>query len=57
MDAILKPVAWLGSTKKDLLALPKEVQGKVGFALYQAQSGQMPEDAKPLKGFGGASVQ
>ena len=57
MDVILKPVAWLGSTKKDLLALPKEVQGKVGFALYQVQCGQMPEDAKPLKGFGGASVQ
>jgi len=57
MDVILKPVVWLSSTKKDLLALPKEVRGKVGFALYQAQSGQMPEDAKPLKGFGGASVQ
>lgn len=57
MHVTLKPVAWLGSTKKDLLALPKEVQGKVGFALYQVQSGQMPEDAKPLKGYGGASVQ
>lgn len=53
----LKPVEWLSSTKKDLLALPEGVRGKVGFALYQAQSGQMPEDAKPLKGFGGASVQ
>ena len=28
----------------------------MGFALYQAQIGQMNVNAKPLKGFGGASV-
>lgn len=28
----------------------------MGFALYQAQVGGMSERAKPLKGFGGASV-
>jgi phage-related protein len=53
----LKPVWWIGSTKKDLLALPEEVQHQIGFALYQVQLGKMPDEAKPLKGYGGASVQ
>jgi phage-related protein len=57
MAAPVKPVWWIGSTKKDLLALPEEVQSQVGFALYQVQCGKMPDEAKPLKGYGGASVQ
>jgi hypothetical protein len=28
----------------------------VGFALYAAQNGEMNPSAKPMKGFGGASV-
>jgi phage-related protein len=57
MAGPLKPVWWIGSTKEDLLALPEEVQHQVGFALYQVQLGKVPAEAKPLKGFGGASVQ
>ena len=37
VDEIVKPVWWIGSTKKDLLALPEEVQHQVGFALFQAR--------------------
>ncbi len=29
---------------------------EMGFALYEAQCGMKPLDAKPLKGFGGANV-
>jgi phage-related protein len=43
--------------KKDLLALPEEVQHEVGFILYEVQCGRMPPEVKPLKGYGGASVQ
>lgn len=57
MDARVKPVAWIGSTKKDLLALPEAVQKEVGFVLFQVQCGKMPPEVKPLQGFGGASVQ
>jgi len=32
----LKPLRWIGSTKKDLLAMPEEVQQAFGFALFQA---------------------
>lgn len=52
----LKPVRWIGSSRRDLRALPKAVRQKVGFALYFAQHGQKHESAKSLKGFGGAGV-
>jgi phage-related protein len=47
---------WVGSSKKDLLAMPDEVQQTFGFALYQAQIGHLHSDAKPLKGFGSAGI-
>lgn len=37
--------------------MPEAVQKEVGFILYQVQCGKMPPEAKPLKGFGGVSVQ
>jgi len=52
----LKPVSWIGMSRKDLSGFPTEVQKAVGFALYQAQRGSKHVDAKPLKGFGGAGV-
>jgi phage-related protein len=52
----LKPLFWVGSSKKELLALPGEVVHVFGYALYLAQIGGKHEQAKPLKGFGSASV-
>jgi phage-related protein len=52
----LKTLHWVGSSKKDLLAIPCEVVDVFGFALHLAQSGKKHDQAKPLKGFGGASV-
>ena len=37
-------------------ALPLPVRRTFGYALYAAQLGETPPDAKPLKGFGGAGV-
>ncbi|MGB7985434.1 MAG: type II toxin-antitoxin system RelE/ParE family toxin [Terracidiphilus sp.] len=47
---------WIGSAKKDLLAMPDHVQQSFGFALYHAQIGLLHPDAKPLKGFGSAEI-
>lgn len=47
---------WIGSAKKDLLAMPDVVQQVFGFALYHAQIGSIHPDAKPLKGFGSAGI-
>jgi phage-related protein len=52
----LKPVEWIGSSLKDMRALPEDVQDVFGFALFMAQSGGKHPDAKPLKGFTGAGV-
>jgi phage-related protein len=52
----LRPVAWIGSSRKDLSAFPLDVRQVMGFALYLAQTGEKHGAAKPLKGFGGAGV-
>ena len=51
-----KPLAWLGSSKKDLMALPVGVRKFFGHALDFAQRGERHDSAKVLKGFGGAGV-
>jgi phage-related protein len=51
-----KPLAWIGSSKKDLMALPLEVRKFFGHALDFAQRGDKHDAAKVLKGFGGAGV-
>jgi len=51
-----KPLIWIGSSRKDLQNLPRDVQRFFGFALDFAQRGEKHDDAKVLKGFGGAGV-
>ena len=52
----LKPLYWVGSSKRDLLSLPEPVVDLFGYALYLAQDGKKHGQAKPLKGFGSAGV-
>ena len=52
----LKPVRWVASSKDDLSALPDDVRGDIGQALYVAQRGDKHADAKVLKGFAGAGI-
>ena len=52
----LKPLFWVGSSRKDLTGFPAEVQDEMGYALYLAQAGKKHDHAKPLKGFGSAGV-
>lgn len=51
-----KPLLWIVSSKRDLKKFPKPVQYNLGRALQTAQWGGKSDDAKPLKGFKGASV-
>ena len=55
-DSPIKPVEWIGSSYKDFRSFPDDVQDHVGYALHLAQTGSKHDDAKPLKGFGGAGV-
>ncbi|GHU05208.1 hypothetical protein AGMMS49960_21560 [Betaproteobacteria bacterium] len=51
-----KPLIWIGSSKKDLMALPLDVRKFFGHALDFAQRGDRHTAAKTLKGFGSADV-
>lgn len=52
----VKPLEWVGSSKKDLLAMPSDVVDVFGYALHLAQHGGKHPHSKPLKGFGSAGV-
>lgn len=52
----MKPLYWVGSSKKDLQSLPEDVQDIFGYALHLAQAGGKHAQTRPLKGFGGAGV-
>jgi phage-related protein len=52
----IKPVIWVGTSRKDLREFPAPVQDHIGYALYVAQLGGKHRDAKALSGFGVAGV-
>ena len=45
-----KPAVFVGSSRRDLQAFPGAVRREIGQALYEAQLGEHPANAKPLKG-------
>ena len=47
-----KPLHWIGSAKKDLLAFPGEAVDDFGYTLGVVQLGGTPPSAKPWKGEG-----
>ena len=49
---IMRPVRWMGDSKKNLLKFPLEVKKVIGDELQFIQFGGMPKDAKPFKGVG-----
>lgn len=51
-----RQIIWVGSSKRDLMALPLNVRKFFGHALHFAQQGVKHDAAKPLKGFSGAGV-
>jgi phage-related protein len=52
----LKPVIWVGSSRKDLRGFSDSIQDHMGYALYVAQRGGKHRAAKTLGGFAGAGV-
>ena len=54
---MLKPVEWIGSSKADLKHFPDTVRARMGFAIFQAQTGLRHRDAKPLKGLGSGILE
>lgn len=52
----MKPVMWIGSSRKDLREMPEEVQSEFGHFLREIQKGKDPGNTKPLKHFGVSGV-
>ena len=52
----LKPLIWVGASRKSLREFPEPVQDHMGYALYVAQRGGKHRDTKTMSGFGGAGV-
>lgn len=46
----MKPLYWVGSSKKDLQSLPDDVQDVFGYALHLAQAVGKHSQTKLLKG-------
>lgn len=52
-----KPCHWVGSSRKDLVALPAKVVDDFGYALGAVQMGATPPQAKPWKGEGAGVLE
>ena len=55
-DQPLRPLEFIGSSRKDLIAFPEKARQDVGHALFLAQKGERAPSTKILRGFGGAGV-
>ena len=55
-DRARRPLHFIASSLTDLRGVPVAVRGAFGRQFLDAQYGDTPASAKPLKGFGGASV-
>ena len=54
---VLRPVVWLGDSKKNLRDFPDGAQKLLGDELQLIQFGGMPKDAKPFKGIGSGVLE
>lgn len=52
-----KPLHWVGSSKRDLLAFPAAVVDNIGYALSVVQFGGHPPSAKAWKGLGAGMLE
>jgi len=49
---VLRPLLWLGDSKRKIQGFPKGAQKLLGDELQLIQFGGVPKDAKPFKGVG-----
>ena len=53
----LRPLIWLGNSKRSIRGFPEGAQKLVGDELQLIQFGGMPKDAKPFKGIGSGVLE
>ena len=52
-----KPAVFVGSSRHDVQGFPAAVRREIGQAMFEAQLGDHPARAKPLKGFGSGVLE
>ena len=54
---LLRPVIWLGNSKRNIQAFPKEAQKLVGDELRLIQTGETPANTKSFTGIGSGVLE
>jgi phage-related protein len=54
---VLRPLIWVGNSKRNIQAFPKSAQKVIGDELQLIQFGGMPKHAKPFKGIGSGVLE
>ena len=54
---VLRPLVWLGDSKRNVQGFPKGAQKLLGDELQLIQFGGLPKDAKPFKGIGSGILE
>lgn len=52
VEIALRPLIWMGDSRKNIREFPVDVQKSIGYALQLVQAGETPMEAKPFKGVG-----
>ena len=53
----INPAVFVASSRRDLQAFPLVARREIGQALFEAQLGEHPAGAKPLRGFGSGVLE
>jgi len=48
MEMYIKPLRWLGDSKRSIREFPQEARQRAGFELWEVQQGHEPSDWKPM---------
>jgi phage-related protein len=48
MEMYIKPLRWLGDSKRRIREFPQEARQRAGFELWEVQQGHEPSDWKPM---------
>ncbi len=52
IEVPLRPLVWMGNSRKNIREFPEQVRASVGYALQLVQAGETPIDTKIFKGVG-----
>jgi phage-related protein len=53
----MKPIEWMGSSRKDLRAFPDLARARAGQNLFLVQQGRAPKDGKPMQSVGPGALE